>query len=142
MSQLEILREFMHRLNSDTGTDRLPRDYFHWIGGVGAGGYVDISIALRVNCPDIILRVIAVLLVTFGMSADEASLAFARICSSVFPERQCSLSERAYKLEDMTKALLKERNLASDMKLLDEGNPSACKLFVYSVSEGKRLTYY
>lgn len=52
MSQLEILREFMHRLNIDTGIEHRPCDYFHWIGGVGAGGYVATSIyllALQMN---------------------------------------------------------------------------------------------
>ena len=38
LSQLEILREFMHRLNVDTGNKYRPFDYFDWIGGVGAGG--------------------------------------------------------------------------------------------------------
>lgn len=46
MSQLEILKEFMHRLNTDTGVDYRPCDYFHWIGGAGAGGYVATLIAL------------------------------------------------------------------------------------------------
>ena len=40
MSQLEILRELMYRLNFNSEINRRPCDYFHWIGGVGAGGYV------------------------------------------------------------------------------------------------------
>lgn len=62
------------------------------------------------------------------MSAEEAELAFARICSSVFGE-ECTPIERASRLETIMKTLLEERNLSSEATLLDEFNPSnGCKL--------------
>ena len=130
MSQLEILREFMHRLNIDTGIDRRPCDYFHWIGGVGAGGSVAIIAALRIKRTNSNLRVVAALLVTFSMTVDEASLAFARLCTLVLLDEQCSTAERAVRLESVTKALLEERGISHEVKLMDNGNLSTCKVYV------------
>lgn len=104
----------MHRLNADTGITRRPCDYFHWIGGVGAGG------------------VVATLLVSLGMDAEEASVAFARICAAVLPDDSCSPTERASQLEAIVRTLLEEHGLFPDTKLLNEANPSgACKLGLF-----------
>lgn len=63
------------------------------------------------------------------MSADEASVAFAQICSSVLSDDQCSPVERTSKLEAIMNKILKETNLSPETKLLDEANASTgCKL--------------
>jgi len=72
------------------------------------------------------------LLVTFAMSVDEALVAFARIYTAVFPEQQCSLTERASNLETIAKTLVEECGISVEAKLMDETNPSiiTCKLYV------------
>ena len=65
------------------------------------------------------------------MSVDEALVAFARICSAVFPEQHCSLAERALNLEAITKTLVEECGISPDAKLIDETNSSiTCRLYV------------
>lgn len=38
LSQLKILQELMHRVETDTGKTILPCEFFHSMTGVGAGG--------------------------------------------------------------------------------------------------------
>ena len=62
------------------------------------------------------------------MSADEALVAFARICSSVLEDDNYSPVVRASKLEDEMKSILKEHGLSSETTLVDTANPPTCKL--------------
>jgi hypothetical protein len=65
------------------------------------------------------------------MNVDEALVAFARICTAVFPEQHCTSAERASNLEAIAKTLVEECGISIKAKLMDETNSSiACKLYV------------
>ncbi|CAG8775647.1 11950_t:CDS:2, partial [Acaulospora colombiana] len=63
--EIEILREFMHRLEMDTGTQRRP-------------SLLDQALIMN--------RVLAILLGVLGMDLEEAATTFVQLCTAVFPK--------------------------------------------------------
>jgi hypothetical protein len=65
------------------------------------------------------------------MSVDEALVAFARICTAVFPKQHCTPAERASNLEAIAGTLIEEAGISLKATLVDETNSSiTCKLYV------------
>ncbi|KIM32134.1 hypothetical protein M408DRAFT_20473 [Serendipita vermifera MAFF 305830] len=99
LSQLQILKEFMARVEYDTKSSLLPCQYFHLITGVGASG------------------VIAILLGVLRLSVQDTSVAFLRLCNAVSLGEMLSPIERSTRLVTETRALLQEYNIPEGSRL-------------------------
>ncbi|KAG8835003.1 hypothetical protein FRC18_001188 [Serendipita sp. 400] len=103
MSQLEILKEYMYRLEMDTSSTVRVCDHFDLIVGVGGGG------------------ILAILLGVMGLTVDEATDVYIRICNSVFldefqtPEKR---SRALLKACEEELGQLKDAKLREDAQLL------------------------
>ncbi|KAG9055369.1 hypothetical protein FS842_002391 [Serendipita sp. 407] len=103
MSQLEILKEYMYRLETDTSSTVRVCDHFDLIVGVGGGG------------------ILAILFGVMGLTVDEATDVYIRICNSVFldefqtPEKR---SRALLKACEEELGQLKDAKLREDAQLL------------------------
>ncbi|CAG7849927.1 SubName: Full=Uncharacterized protein {ECO:0000313/EMBL:CCA75861.1} [Serendipita indica DSM 11827] len=118
MSQLRILKEYLHRLEMDQGGS-LQRisEHFDLIVGSGGGGQV----------------VIAILLGVLGMDLDQASLAFSRICKATLlgDARSLTQEERTQRLGGVIKQILGESKVPEDCAFNSKvGLASECKVAI------------
>ncbi|KIM19665.1 hypothetical protein M408DRAFT_31025 [Serendipita vermifera MAFF 305830] len=116
-SQLEILRNIMHRLNWDMKSDgsntcTLPYKLFDLIGGSGTGG------------------LIAIFLTKLRMSVEEVSDEFCTITEEVYKQDGLIPSERTDKLRRCMEDLMMRRGFPIHMKLMDETQTDGCAGFV------------
>ncbi|KIM29254.1 hypothetical protein M408DRAFT_328927, partial [Serendipita vermifera MAFF 305830] len=113
-SQLEILRNIMHRLTWDTKSDTrtLPCEHFDLIGGSGTGG------------------LIAILLTRLRMSIEDAFDEFCMVFEQVYEPDDLTPSERTNRLRSCMEYVLMRRGFPIDMKLLDETQSQGCAGFV------------
>ncbi|KIM20375.1 hypothetical protein M408DRAFT_138671 [Serendipita vermifera MAFF 305830] len=116
-SQLETLRNIMHRLNWDTksdgsGTCTLPCEHFDLIGGSGTGG------------------LIAIFLTKLRMSVEEVCDEFYTITEQVYEPDGLIPSERTSRLRRCMEGILTRRGIPTDLSLLDETPSEGCAGFV------------
>ncbi len=79
--------------------------------------------------------IIAILLGVLGLSIDETSAAFLRLCNEVALGEKMSPTERSEKLVVATKALLQEFNIPEETRLRGELNRGeGCKVYVFQVA--------
>ncbi|CCA67313.1 hypothetical protein PIIN_01144 [Serendipita indica DSM 11827] len=110
LSQVELLREYMQRLEIDSSPTP-PCDHFHSIVAVGTAS------------------LIAVLIGVLGLSIDEAAEAFIRICKDVYPTTENITPEvRSQYLETAISKLLRSRGIAEDAKLNGDVHLTSCKV--------------
>ncbi|KIM23090.1 hypothetical protein M408DRAFT_28203 [Serendipita vermifera MAFF 305830] len=112
-SQLEILRNIMHRLNWDmeidgSDTRTLPCEHFDLIGGSGTGG------------------LIAIFLTKLRMSVEEASDEFCTITEEVYKQDGLLPSERTDRLRRCMEDLMTRRGFSIHMRLMDETQTDGC----------------
>lgn len=115
VSQLKILAEMMDRLNFEAINDDLDRPcaVFDMIGGVGSGGFV------------------AILLVIFGLSAEEALDEFIDLSVTVLSKHDLDAKARTEILRARVSNLIDKYKMSQEMRLLDPSDRSqGCKLAV------------
>ncbi|CAG7847843.1 SubName: Full=Uncharacterized protein {ECO:0000313/EMBL:CCA77866.1} [Serendipita indica DSM 11827] len=116
MSQLEILKEYFHRLEMDNRDSAYKVcSYFNFIVGSGGGG------------------VIAILLGVLGMELDQASRAFGQICRATLlgEARTLAPEERTRRLEQVFKDILAELQVPEDRRLnSDVDLADGCKVAI------------
>ncbi|KIM25116.1 hypothetical protein M408DRAFT_316618, partial [Serendipita vermifera MAFF 305830] len=118
LSQLLILREVIHRLHYDLGTEILPCEYFHLIAGVEMGG------------------LIALLLVVFRMTVEDAIEEYIFISNSVYAPGVRDGSRRNTILRRQLESLLKRKSLPLDTKLVGStSEPPPCKMFLSACTQ-------
>ncbi|KIM19898.1 hypothetical protein M408DRAFT_49160, partial [Serendipita vermifera MAFF 305830] len=116
-SQLTILARLMHRLNQESGDDQVyrPCGVFDMIGGVGSGGFI------------------AVLLVIFGLTVEEALDEFLDLCTNVLDKRDISAETRTEALKQHIDELLRRHNIDPNTRILDPSDRSMnCKFIPIS----------
>ncbi|PVF94750.1 hypothetical protein CPB86DRAFT_765176 [Serendipita vermifera] len=118
ISQLEVMRNVMQRIQYDTHPDDpdkviLPCEYFDLIGGSDTGG------------------LLAILFTKLHMSVDEATEAFWQICEKVYDGDNMTAVERSAKLRECIEDLLASKQLPTDLKLSQNGSVGdTCACFV------------
>ncbi|CAG7847829.1 SubName: Full=Uncharacterized protein {ECO:0000313/EMBL:CCA77866.1} [Serendipita indica DSM 11827] len=116
MSQLEILKEYFHRLEMDNRNSTYKVcSYFNFIVGSGGGG------------------VIAILLGVLGMELDQASRAFGQMCRATLLGEACALApeERTRRLEQVIRDILAELQVPEDRRLnSDVDLADGCKVAI------------
>ncbi|KIM24491.1 hypothetical protein M408DRAFT_232186 [Serendipita vermifera MAFF 305830] len=115
VSQLAILAQVMHRLKHDSPDDNpdRPRSVFDMISGVGSGGFI------------------AILLVIFGLSAQEALDEFTDLCANVFDKRGVDAETRTVALKQHIDKLLEKHGVDQSTRMLDPVDSSMkCKLAI------------
>ncbi|CAG7848122.1 SubName: Full=Uncharacterized protein {ECO:0000313/EMBL:CCA76006.1} [Serendipita indica DSM 11827] len=108
ISQLYILREYMHRISHDLNHEVSPSDHFHLITAVGPAG------------------VIAILLGILKMSVDDTIATFARICQEVYPVEGMDAVSRSAKLRGVLTSILKEHDIDPNVLLSQVGGTNIC----------------
>ncbi|PVF94461.1 TPR-like protein [Serendipita vermifera] len=104
ISQLEVLRNIMHRIQCDTFPEDpdktiLPCEYFDLMGGSDTGG------------------LIALLFVKCRMSVDEVLDAFYEICDKVYMDTCIDADERSGRLRQCLEDILSSKELPLTLKL-------------------------
>ncbi|KIM23931.1 hypothetical protein M408DRAFT_27516 [Serendipita vermifera MAFF 305830] len=115
VSQLTILAQLMHRLNYGTTENSLnrPHTIFDMIGGVGSGGFI------------------AVLLVIFGLTVEEALEEFTDLSVNVIDRQNIDADTRTTNLNTYVDNLFMKYKMDKDLRLLDANVRSkGCKLAV------------
>lgn len=112
ISQLVILDELMNRLGHDHGRKVRPCEYFHSITGVGAGA------------------VIAVLLGVLGLPIDEATEDFGLICDHTLSTEDFTDEERASRLVEATKRVLKRHDVPDTARLHEVDISAGCRVSI------------
>jgi hypothetical protein len=130
ISQLEIMRSIMQRIQYDTYPDDpdkkiLPCEYFDLIGGSGTGGSV---IWLEpTNHLLTSFRLLAIMFTKLHMSVDEAMEDFLQICERVYNDDSLTAVERSEKLKECIKDMLTCKQLPIDLKMAQRSSEvSAC----------------
>lgn len=108
LSQIEILREYMRRIQFDTGEALRPHQVFDLVAGVGPAG------------------ILAFLLGGLGLTIEEASEQFDRLCRDLLLDDQLDTESRTEKLETLLKDMLRTAQIRENQKLCDPSSP-ACK---------------
>lgn len=116
-SQIEIMRNIMHRLNWDPKSNgleqnALPWQHFDLIGGSGTGG------------------LLAIMFTRLRMSVEEASEEFFTITEEVYKHDDLDSSERSRRLRQCMEDMLQRRELPLDTKLIEETPGNGCAGFV------------
>jgi hypothetical protein len=121
ISQLEVLRNIMHRIQWNTNPEDpekviLPCDYFDLMGGTDTGG-----LDAHLDCPhclnSLYHRLITLFLVKCRMSVDEALDVFYDICETVYVDTTIDAAERSGRLRHCLENILKNKGLPIDLKL-------------------------
>ncbi|KIM32059.1 hypothetical protein M408DRAFT_20414 [Serendipita vermifera MAFF 305830] len=105
----------MYRLNHDNGRDppERPCNVFDLIGGVGSGGFI------------------AILLVVFGLTTEEASEEFANMSINILDKEDIDAETRTAALRGYVGDLLAKYKIYQSARLLDTNDHSkGCKLAV------------
>ncbi|KIM25296.1 hypothetical protein M408DRAFT_74581, partial [Serendipita vermifera MAFF 305830] len=115
VSQLTILDQLMYRLKHDSVNDDMdkPCDVFDMIGGVGSGGFI------------------AILLVLFGLTAEEALDEFIGLTANILDKRDIDAETRTVALRDHIDKLLEKHVIDGSSHIMDfNGRSMGCKLCV------------
>ncbi|PVF94463.1 TPR-like protein [Serendipita vermifera] len=104
ISQLEVFRNIMHRIQRDTYPEDpdkivLPCEYFDLMGGSDTGG------------------LIALLFTKCRMSVDEVIDAFSGICENVYLDSSLDAVERSSQMSRCLEDILRDKELPLDLKL-------------------------
>ncbi|KIM27345.1 hypothetical protein M408DRAFT_24574 [Serendipita vermifera MAFF 305830] len=116
ISQLTILTHLMYRLNHDTCNDppTRPCTVFDMIGGVGSGGFI------------------AILLVAFGLTAEDALEEFANLSVNILDKQDIDAETRTMFLQEYVEDLLLRHKIDHNLGPLDVNDRSkGCKLAVF-----------
>ncbi|PVF91616.1 FabD/lysophospholipase-like protein [Serendipita vermifera] len=125
ISQLEVFRNVMHRIQCDTYPEEpdriiLPCEYFDLMGGSDTGG------------------LIALLFVKCRMSVDEVLEAFYEICDKVYMDTCIDAAERSRRLRECLEDILSSKELPLDLKLSQDKRITTvtkCAGFVVATSK-------
>jgi hypothetical protein len=134
ISQLLILKDVMERLSKDEsgdsrGTVKRPCEVFDMIGGVGTGGSVWFTLSLRFTMYLLQPRLIAIFLVVFKMTAQEALDEFTKFVVEVFKDVDHDPRNQTEKLTRTINSIFETYGIAKDAKLIQTSPPaSRCKL--------------
>jgi hypothetical protein len=125
ISQLEIMRNIMQRIQYDTYPDDpdktiLPCEYFDLIGGSDTGGSVlqpETILHSLIHC-----RLLAIMFTKLYMSVDEAIDAFLQICEQVYSDDRVTAAQRSARLRECIEDMLAKKELPIDLKMTHHGS--------------------
>ncbi|KAG8809295.1 hypothetical protein FRC17_003506, partial [Serendipita sp. 399] len=113
MSQIEILRQYMHRLQADSQQEVRPCHHFHSITSSGASG------------------LIAVLLGVFGLTIDETAAIFTQVCVDVFSDNEATSEARTQSLKSSLTRVFSTNGITPQARMRDNfGSRDSCKVSI------------
>ncbi|KIM25291.1 hypothetical protein M408DRAFT_26286 [Serendipita vermifera MAFF 305830] len=115
VSQLTILDQLMHRINHDSRDGHMdkPCGVFNMIGGVGSGGFI------------------AILLVIFGLTAEEALVEFIDLSVNILDKQYTDAETRTAALKQHVNKLLEKHKINKETSVLNSNDRSMnCKLAI------------
>jgi hypothetical protein len=134
VSQLKILAELMHRLNFEAEDDEvlLPCDAFDMIGGSGSGGWVEETRRRMIHLW-YRHRFIAILLVVFGLNAEQALDEFVELSVDILEKQEMDAAARTAALKIYINKLLDKYGIGIEARLLHteacSKGPKMCVIF-------------
>jgi hypothetical protein len=134
ISQLCILEHLMEKISHDDqtasqGMVKRPCEVFDVIGGVGTGGWVKLGPTVTFKYWNIRISLVAIFLVVFKMTAEEALEEFTKFVVDVYRDADQDRNKQTKRLEGALDGILERHKIAKETKLIQAEEPTAtCKL--------------